>query len=395
MIPRRWPVLAVLVFARIGVGFQFIAVAALMPSIKTALGLDYAEVGLLLGIFMFSGVFLSLPSGIIANWLGDRQGLWIGIAALVSSSVLMAWSPSFSVALAGRLMGGLGAVFITVIASKIVIDWFTGREIATAMSLLGVTWPIGLGLGMTLLPLFNGWAGWRVAILLTGTLPVMALLLTLTISLTAPSEATETGGETAVESAPRSLWNIGRKEFWVILTASLAWPLMNGGGYVSFTSYAPLLLIERGATLETATSIISLQSWFFVITIPIFGILADRTGRGDLMYWAGSLIAAGAIAMVPVGGPVLVWLLLISLMGMTVGPIMALPGDVLSQRSRATGLGVYYTVYYLGLAVIPTIAGWLREVTGSVPVVLWFSAACLAISPLSLAAARWLQGRRA
>ena len=67
MIPRRWLVLAVLVFARIGVGFQFIAVAALMPSIKTALGLDYAEVGLLLGIFMFSGVFLSLPSGIIAN----------------------------------------------------------------------------------------------------------------------------------------------------------------------------------------------------------------------------------------------------------------------------------------------------------------------------------------
>lgn len=400
MIHRRWVVLAILVFARIGVGFQFIAVAALMPFIKTALALNYAEVGLLLGIFMVSGIFLSLPSGMIASRLGDRRGLWIGIVSLVASSVLVAWSPTFTVALAGRLMGGMGAVFITVIASKIVIDWFTGQEIATAMSLLGVTWPIGLGLGMTLLPLLNGWMGWRLAILVTGIFPVVALLLTLTVPLSAPSEDTAAGAEMGTRSAGEAaskarapLWSIGRKEFWVILTASLAWPLMNGGGYISFTSYAPLLLIERGSTPEAATSLIGLLSWLAVVTIPIFGMIADRSGRGDLMYWVGSLIAGGAIAMVPVGGPVWVWLPLISMMGMTVGPIMALPSAMLSPASRATGLGIYYTVYYIGLAGLPTLGGWLLEVTGSVSVVLWFSGACLGGSPLFLSAARWLQRR--
>ncbi|MEE8433280.1 MAG: MFS transporter, partial [bacterium] len=351
MIARRWLVLAVLVFARTGVGVLFIAVAALMPFIKADLGLNYTEVGILLGIFMISGVFLSLPSGMIATRLGDRGALWIGMASLLASSVLVAWSPTFAVALIGRLMGGLGAVFITVIASKIVIDWFTGKEIATAMSLLGVTWPIGFGLGMSLLPLLNGWMGWRMALLLTGALPVLAFLLTLTVPLTASSTtvSSTTGPSTEPPSAPRSapqaageaegavprkpLWVIGKKEFWVILTASLAWPLMNGGGYISFTSYAPLLLIERGSTPAAATAVISLQSWIFVLTIPIFGFVADRTGRGDLMYWLGTLIPAAAIAMTPVAGPMLLWLVPISLMGMTVGPIMAFPGDVLSERS--------------------------------------------------------------
>ncbi len=95
--------------------------------------------------------------------------------------------------------------------------------------------------------------------------------------------------------------------------------------------------------------------------------------------------------MVPLGGPILLWLSLISLMGMTVGPIMALPGDVLSPASRTTGLGVYYTLYYMGVGGIPALGGWLQDVTGSTPVVIWFGAGCLLVSPFLLSAARRLQ----
>ena len=53
----RWRILALLVFARSGIGLQFIAIAALMPIVRMELGLNYTQVGLLLGLFMVTGIF--------------------------------------------------------------------------------------------------------------------------------------------------------------------------------------------------------------------------------------------------------------------------------------------------------------------------------------------------
>ena len=106
---NRWIVLAVLVFARTGIGLQFISIAALIPQLKESLGLDYTQIGMLLGLFMLTSVFLSLPSGMMASRLGDRTALWIGLASLAAGSIVVGLSSTFSMALAGRLIGGIGA----------------------------------------------------------------------------------------------------------------------------------------------------------------------------------------------------------------------------------------------------------------------------------------------
>ena len=385
----RWLVLAILVFARTGIGLQFVSVAALMPQLKESFGINYTQIGLLLGIFMLTSVFLALPSGMIAARLGDRPVLWLGLASLVAGSILVSLSDAYTPAIAGRLMGGVGAVFTTVTAAKVLTDWFTGREIATAMSLLGVTWPIGIALGMTLLPLIEVWQGWRAAVFFTGTIPALALLLTVVYPLGSP----ETGNPSRSEKRVPALWSISWREFWIILAGGAAWPLMSAGGYVVFTSYAPGLLISRGASAVSAGLVIGLLSWLIIVTIPLGGYLADRTGRGDLMFLVGCLASAAAIALVPVGGPVELWVVFAAIMGVTVGPVMALPGTALTPASRATGLGLYYTIYYLGTAALPMIGGWIQERSGSASAVLWFSAACLAVAPLFLLFFRRLQQR--
>lgn len=385
---NRWIVLSVLLFARTGIGFQFISIAALIPQLKESLGLDYTQIGMLLGLFMLTSVFLSLPSGMMASRLGDRTALWIGLASLVTGSIVVGLSSTFSMALAGRLIGGIGAVFTTVTAAKLLIDWFSGREMSTAMSLLGVTWPIGIALGLSLLPMIESWAGWRTAVLVTAILPGLASLLTIAVPIVPPARS-----EPPKDAAPAVLWSIKRREFWTIIAGGAAWPLMSAGGYVVFTSYAPGLLISQGETPVSAGLTISLLSWLFIVTIPFGGFLADRTGRNDLMFWGGCLASAAAVAMVPVGGPVVLWVILISLMGFTVGPVMALPGEVLTPASRSTGVGLYYTLYYLGTTGLPALGGWLLEVTGAAPAVIWFSAACLVVAPFSLLALRLLQRR--
>jgi MFS family permease len=387
----RWVVLAIIFLTRTCVGFQFIAVATQMPQLRAELHFDYSQIGILLGVFMIAGALLSLPSGMIANRLGDRRTIQIGLIALVAGGAILGSGETFYAALIGRIIGGFGAVFITVPAAKVLTDWFVGKEIATAMSVLGVSWPVGIAVGMSLLPFINVWSDWRVAVYVTAAAPALAMLLV--AILPAPGERTE------AESAPENpiarppLWSIHPREFLIILAGGAAWPLMSTGGYVVFSSYAPVMLIDRGIPHTTAALVISLLSWLLIVIIPLGGYLTDRTGKKDLMFWGGCLAAAAAIAMVPVMDPVELWVVLSAVLGFTVGMVMALPGTVLSPESRATGLGLYYTMYYIGTGVLPAIAGWIQDTTGSAAFVIWFSAACLAIAPFSLLAFRILQYR--
>ena len=133
----RWTLLAIIFFARTGVGLQFIAVAALMAPLRGDLQLGIGEFGLLLGAFMFTAILLSIPNGIISAFLGDRVTLLAGLGALVIGGIILGESSGYYPALIGRLFGGIGAVFITVTGAKVLTDRFAGKEIATAMSFFG------------------------------------------------------------------------------------------------------------------------------------------------------------------------------------------------------------------------------------------------------------------
>jgi MFS family permease len=170
---------------------------------------------------------------------------------------------------------------------------------------------------------------------------------------------------------------------------------MSSGGYVVFSSFAPVYLAEQGVTQAEAGLMVSILSWLIIVTIPLGGYLVDQTGQSDKAIWIGCLVAAAAIAMIPVGGPIIVWIVLSAALGITVGAVMALPSEVLSTNSRATGMGVFYTLYYAGTAGLPALAGWLHEITGNVEAVIWFSAVCLVLSPITLLAFRKLQQRMA
>nr|WP_299652853.1 MFS transporter [uncultured Tateyamaria sp.] len=47
----------------------------------------------------------------------------------------------------GRLFAGVGFLFTTLYFTKMVADWFEGREIATDMSVFVVSWSFGIAMG--------------------------------------------------------------------------------------------------------------------------------------------------------------------------------------------------------------------------------------------------------
>jgi predicted MFS family arabinose efflux permease len=368
-------------------GLQFASVPALVPYLMSDLGFTYTQIGLLIGIFLFTGAFLALPGGMLGAWLGDRRTLQLGLGIMVAGGLLVGVSHSFALAFLGRLIGGVGGVLVAVTAAKVVTDWFAGREIATAMSLLGVTWPVGIALGLSTLSLVAERSGWANAIFLTTIVPAVTMLLLLLFPIDHSSQKNE--GQSPTTHKP--VWSITRREFWLVVVGGAAWPLMSSGGYVVFTSFAPGLLMARGMSTVEAGLIISLLSWLIILTIPLGGQLADRTGKKSFLFVAGCLVSAVAMLMVPVGGPVVVWIVLSAALGLTVGPVMALPAEVLRPESRSTGMGLFYAIYYIDSGSLPALAGWLQDISGSTSTVVGFSALSLTLAPVSLLAFRLLQ----
>jgi predicted MFS family arabinose efflux permease len=59
---------------------------------------------------------------------------------------------------------------------------------------------------------------------------------------------------------------------------------------------------------------------------------------------------------------------------------MAMPARVLRPESRGLGMGIYYTWYYVGMAVLPGIAGLCRDLSGSAIAPLLFASVLVALA---------------
>ena len=131
-------------------------------------------------------------------------------------------------------------------------------------------------------------------------------------------------------------------------------------------SFGPALLTERGQSLIVASGTTSLVLWSVALTVPLGGIIADRTGRRDRVLIVGILgFAAGLLAVRAGLSPVLAFCLAGLFAGLPGGPIMALPAAILTPATRAYGMGLFYTLYYLLTLIGPSLAGWVAEQAGS------------------------------
>src|SRR5258707_7951245 len=132
--------------------FQFQSVAAVAPLLGTNFGASLADIGLLIGLYFAPGVALALPGGAIGQRFGDKTTVLAALLLMLAGGLAMALSASWGVQIAGRLIAGAGGVMLNVQMTKMVTDWFAGREIATAMAIFVNSWPAGVAISLLTLP---------------------------------------------------------------------------------------------------------------------------------------------------------------------------------------------------------------------------------------------------
>ena len=129
--------------------------------------------------------------------------------------------------------------------------------------------------------------------------------------------------------------------------------------------------------------------------IFIGGLVAEKTHRPTLVIAASLLVTAFAAMALPfVSAPAALFVLIAFASGLPAGPIMTLPAAVLRPESRAVGMGAFFTCLYAGMAVVPVIAGEVRDVAGDPAAPILFAAAMILCSLFLLFTFRALERPR-
>jgi predicted MFS family arabinose efflux permease len=351
---RRWKMLALLFVARVGLSFQFQTMGSVADPLIAELHLNFAEIGTLIGLFMLPGVFLAIPAGFASRYAPDRVLGAGGLAAVALAGAVAATADGFTQLAIARLIGGVGFVLVSLYFTKMVVDWFAGREIATAMAVLVMSWPFGIAMGQVGHSWLAATHGWRWPFAAAGVycLAVAALVF---VAYRPPASA-------AAAAAAPSMRLTGRE--WTLTSiAALVWAAFNAA-YVVYLSFAPRVLVAGGDTALHAASLISLASWVMIFSGAICGQIADRTGRSDLILSLCLMAAVATLLLLPKTGWAMPLSLAFGLLGMApAGIMMALTGAAMAPEKRAFGMGIFLSVYFLFSAVAPGLAGSLYDRT--------------------------------
>ena len=371
---NRWFILAVLFVVRLTMAFQFQSVAAVAPLLGQEFGVGLADIGILIGLYFTPGIALAVPGGAIGQRFGDKNTVLGALLLMLIGGLVMALSASWSGQIAGRLVAGAGGVLLNVVMTKMVADWFAGKEIATAMAIFVNSWPAGVALGLLTLPLIGTAYGVGAVYLAVAALIGAAFVLL--------AAAYRSPGNTATMAATPG--RLDRNALGAVIVAGLIWGLYNVGFAVIF-SFGPAMLVERGWSITAAGSAISIVLWLAVISVPAGGFVADRTGRPELVLVIGCILFAILMVALPRSGAVILTITALGLIsGQGAGPIMSLPARVLQPATRALGMGVFYALYYATMMLGPVVAGACAKWAGSASAAFDFGAAMILACPLLL-----------
>ncbi|HJS77170.1 MAG TPA: MFS transporter [Burkholderiales bacterium] len=366
-IAQRWHILAALTFARTSMGFQFQSIAPLAPFVSSGLGLDNTQLGWLIGIYLLPGVVIALPGGLLGARYGDKRVTLIGLALMTGGGIWLASAETVAEADAARLASGVGGVILNVLLTKMVADWFEGKQRLLAMSVLINAWPIGIGLALFALPLMGEAIGWRGALAAAAALTAAGFAAVLFV-YRAPAGAAQAA------PAGMGLGVIDTREWRLLAIASIPWFTYNAA-YQLVVSFLPSFLLETGSSLTSSGAMTGLNTAIMIASVQAGGVLLKRSSRPDLLCHAAIISWCASLLLLSSASLPLFWIVAGGIVaGIPAAAFVNLPAEFLRPESRGVGMGVFYTVYYVGCALVPGIAGFMSDLAGSTGATLWLAA---------------------
>jgi predicted MFS family arabinose efflux permease len=386
MFESRWLALALIFVDRFAFGFQFQSVGSVAPFLVRDFGIDFIQIGTLVGLYLLPGAFIAIPGTLIGRRFGDKRVMLGGIALMVAGGIIAGAASTYGMLTAGRLVSGIGASFLVIMASKMIADWFSGKELVFAMSVNIVGWPMGVAAGQAFQTGVAESHSWSVVFDATSLLLLCAWLAMAVLYRDAP----------VVARPPEKTHGLSRREFGMVCLAGAIWMLVNAA-YLVIVTFGPTLLIEHGTAISDAGFAISLYSWVAMIALPLGAYLVTKYGVSDPVMILGLLASVAASALLPffTAAPQLLLVLLGIAFSLALPVISTLPAQLIAPENRAMGFGIYFIWFYAGTPLLTAAGGWLKDRLGTAEFSVFFASAMIALAVGLLFVLRYLQARHA
>jgi hypothetical protein len=271
--------------------------------------------------------------------------------------------------------------------TKMVADWFAGKEIITAMAIYVNSWPAGIGLALVTQPAINSALNWAAVFHISAATSAVGFVL-MAIFYHPPAEAKQ------IATGPKPKFPLLGREIYLITLAAIIWAFYNGA-YIIVPTFGPQLLSSKGMVFADAAVLVSFNNWLIIGSVPLGGWMAQKFRRPNTFMTLGFILFGSAMILLPFGSAIPLIISMGIIGGIPAGSIMAMPAAALRPESRAVGMGLFYTVYYGVYAVLPALAGLALDFTNSTASPLFFGAILLFVSISLLAWFRLVQNRLA
>jgi sugar phosphate permease len=157
----RWTILALGTGAQTAYSAVFLGIPVLAPALQKEYDLSLTEVGLAIAAANAGSVFTLLAWGLLADRVGERAVLAVGLAGCGLGLLVAAFAPSFAVLVIALTLGGASGASVNAASGRAVMSWFGRDERGFALGIRQTALPIGGLLAALLLPPIEASGGVR------------------------------------------------------------------------------------------------------------------------------------------------------------------------------------------------------------------------------------------
>jgi MFS transporter, CP family, cyanate transporter len=159
--PRRLDPALVVILAGVAAALHVGKLPPAIPALQQALGLSLLQAAFLLSMVQGAGMCAGVAFGALADSLGLKRSMLVGLAVLAVASVLGGASEHVALLLALRAAEGFGFLLVVLPAPGLVRRLVPPERMSLMLGVWGAYMPLATASALLLGPLWIGAFGWR------------------------------------------------------------------------------------------------------------------------------------------------------------------------------------------------------------------------------------------
>lgn len=362
------------VIALVGVAHFFshffqLVLPPLFPVLKTAFGVGYTELGLMMTLFFCASGLAQTPAGFMVDRFGAHRVLYAGLLLLSASIALIGFVPSFWMILPLLVLAGIGNSVFHPADYALMTHKVTPARMARAYSVHTLTGVIGWAAAPVVMLGMSSHMAWESALVLLGLVGIATGLVVAAngrvLEMPVRPPARPAGRGAAGQGAPASA--SARVLTSAPILMCFAYFLLLSVSLTGLQTFLPTTLPKLHG-VDVATAGLMLTAYLVANAVGTLagGVLADRTDSHERIVALGLAGAAAlilAIGHVAMADPALFGMIALAgfLSGTTTPSRDMLVRSAAPREATGKVFGFVYSGLDLGASTAPLVLGLLLD----------------------------------